>query len=153
LRIPAGHGSAEYNPAVDEAAVLERLAQIPLFSKLDPPALEMVAAIVVPFSTEAGHVLIQPGMVGAGLFLIEEGSVTLSVHNHDLELGPGEMVGELAILDDRAMHTTRVKTTSPVSGYCISRDAFDDLLAAQPIIAVPMLRVLARRLVDTVKHH
>lgn len=133
--------------------LIGHLQRIPLFSRLDEAALEQVAAILIPFETEAGHVLIQPGMVGAGLFLIEEGSAVLSVHNHDIELGPGEIVGELAILDDRAVHTTRVKTTTPVKGYCIGRDAFDDLLDAQPAIAVPMLRVLAHRLVDTVMHH
>ncbi len=136
---------------VDE--LLERLAKIPIFSGLEQSCLEHVAKIVVPFSTEAGHVLVQPGMVGAGLFLIEEGEVTLSVHNHDIELGPGEIVGELAILDDRSIHSTRVRTKTPTSGYCIGRDAFDDLLAQQPAIAVPMLRVLARRLVDTVMYH
>jgi len=133
--------------------VTERLSQISLFSKLDQGGLERVATILVPFETEAGHILVQPGMVGQGLFLIEEGNVRLEVHNHDLELGPGEIVGELAILDDRAVRTTRVKTTSPVKGYCISRDAFDDLLEAEPQIAVPMLRVLAHRLVDTVMYH
>ena len=133
--------------------LVERLARISIFSDLEPSCLERIAEIVVPFSTEPGHVLVQPGMVGAGLFLIEEGTVTLSVHNHDIELGPGEIVGELAILDDRSIHTTRVRTKTATSGYCIARDAFDDLLDAQPVIAVPMLRVLARRLVDTVMYH
>jgi CRP-like cAMP-binding protein len=133
--------------------VIERLQRISLFSKLDDSCLERVAGILVPFETESGHILVQPGMVGQGLFLIEEGTVRLEVHNHAVELGPGEFVGELAILDDRAVRTTRVRTTSAVTGYCISRDAFDDLLDAEPRIAVPMLRVLAHRLVDTVTYH
>jgi CRP-like cAMP-binding protein len=133
--------------------VTKRLQQISIFSKLDDAGLAEVAALVVPFETEAGHVLVQPGMVGAGLFIIEEGNVRLTVHNHDVDLGPGEIVGELAILDDRAVHTTRARTTTPVKGYCISRDAFDELLADQPTIAIPMLRVLAHRLVDTVMRH
>jgi CRP-like cAMP-binding protein len=133
--------------------LVERLARISIFSQLPPSCLERIASIVVPFEADAGHVLVQPGMVGAGLFLLEEGSVTLSVHDHEVELGPGEFVGELAILDDRAVHTTRVKTKTPTNGYCLSRDAFDELLQTEPAIAVPMLRVLARRLVDTVNRH
>ncbi len=137
----------------DRQAVREHLERIPLFSRLDTGALDEVAAIVVPFECEAGYILVQPGMVGAGLFVIEDGSVTLTVHNHEVELGPGEMVGELAILDDRAIRTTRVRTKTPVTGYCISRDAFEDLLDKQPSIAVPMLKALAHRLVDTVAQH
>jgi len=137
-------------PATD---LIEHLERITLFSKLDRDALADVAAIVIPFSTEAGHILVQPGMVGQGLFVIEEGAATLSVHNHDVELGPGDIVGELAILDDRAVRTTRVRTTTPVTGYCIGRDAFHELLEAQPSIAVPMLKALAHRLVDTVMRH
>jgi CRP-like cAMP-binding protein len=137
----------------DRDAVREHLEKIPLFSRLDAQALDAIAEIAVPFDCEAGYILVQPGMVGAGLFVIEDGCVTLTVHNHEVELGPGEMVGELAILDDRAVHTTRVRTKTPVNGYCISRDAFEDLLKRAPSIAVPMLKVLAHRLVDTVERH
>ncbi len=131
----------------------DRLQKISIFSALDEAGLAEVAALVVPFSTEAGHILVQPGMVGQGMFLIEEGTVRLEVHDHNVELGPGDFVGELAILDDRAVRTTRVKTTSPVTGYCITRDAFAELLVDQPQVAVPMLRALAHRLVDTVMYH
>ena len=133
--------------------VREHLERIALFSRLDERALDAVAAIAVPFDCEAGHILVQPGMVGAGLFVIEEGTVRLSVHNHDIELGPGEIVGELALLDDRAVRTTRARTSTAVRGYCITRDAFDDLLRDEPQIAVPMLKVLAHRLIDTVARH
>jgi CRP-like cAMP-binding protein len=92
-------------------------------------------------------------MVGAGLFLIEEGTARLSVHDDEIEVGPGEVVGELALLDDRRVHTTRVRTTSPVKGYCITRDDFEKLLRDEPRIALPMLKVLARRLVDVILHH
>jgi CRP-like cAMP-binding protein len=131
----------------------DRLCTVPLFADLEHDHLRSVAKLVIDFEAPAGHVLIQPGMVGAGLFLFEEGTATLSLHDHDVQLGPGEMVGELALLDDRHVHTARVKTTSVVKGYCISRDDFDSLLHDEPKIAIPMLKVLAKRLVDIVLHH
>ncbi len=131
----------------------DRLCNVPLFVDLDLDHLRAVAKLVSEFEAEAGHVLVQPGMVGAGLFLIEEGSATLSVQDRDVELGAGEIVGELALLDDRAVHTTRVRTKTVVRGYCISRDDFDALLHDEPKIAIPMLKVLAKRLVDIVTHH
>jgi CRP-like cAMP-binding protein len=51
------------------------------------------------------------------------------------------------------VHTSRAVTKTRVSGYCISRDAFDKLLHDEPKIAIPMLKVLAKRLVDNITHH
>ena len=91
-------------------------------------------------------------LFGAGLFLIEEGTAKLSVHDDEIEVGPGEMIGELALLDDRAVHTARVRTTTPVKGYCIQRDDFVTLLHDEPRIALPILKVIAKRLADLILH-
>ncbi len=131
----------------------ERLSAVPLFASLDPAELASVSALVSPFDAAAGHVLVQPGMVGAGLFLIEDGTVTLTVQDRELELGPGEFFGELALLDERAVRTTRVRAHTAVSGYVVNRDDFERLLERDPAIAVYMLKVLAHRLVDIIGSH
>lgn len=133
--------------------IATKLGAVPLFASLDPAELSSVSALVAPFEATAGHVLVQPGMVGSGLFLIEEGTVTLSVHDRELELGPGEFFGELALLDERAVRTTRVRARTDVRGYCIDRDDFIKLLDRDPTIAVYMLKVLAHRLVDVIGTH
>jgi CRP-like cAMP-binding protein len=136
-----------------DPALADRLCAIPLFADLDRDHLRSVAGLVEEFSCEAGHVLVQPGFVGAGLFLIEEGEAMLSLPDRDVVLGPGEIVGELALLDDRHVHTTRVRAKTELSGYCISRDDFEKLLHDEPKIAIPMLKVVAKRLVDDITHH
>jgi CRP-like cAMP-binding protein len=137
---------------VDEK-LADRLCSVSLFADLEHDHLRAVAKLVQEFDAPAGHVLVQPGSVGAGLFIIEEGTATLSVHDEHIELGAGELIGELALLDDRRLHTARVRTKTPVSGYCISRDDFTELLHREPRIALPMLKVLAKRLVDQILHH
>lgn len=131
----------------------DRLCTVPMFADLDRDHLRKVAKLVIEFDAPAGHVIVQPGLVGAGLFLIEEGTASLSVHDQVIEVGPGEMIGELALLDDRAVHTARVKTTSPVKGYCIQRDDFMTLLHDEPRIALPILKVISKRLADLILHH
>jgi CRP-like cAMP-binding protein len=91
-------------------------------------------------------------MVGSGLFIIEEGTVALSVRDRSQELGPGEFFGELSLLDERATRTTRVRARTDVRGYCITRDDFMALLEAEPKIAITMLKVLAHRLADVISH-
>lgn len=135
------------------AELVEKLSSVPLFGSLDPGELEAISALVIPFDAPAGHVLVQPGQVGAGLFLIDEGTVALSVHDRTLELGPGEFFGELALLDDRAVRTARVRAKTAVNGYCITRDDFAALIDRDPTIAVYMLKVLAHRLVDVIETH
>jgi CRP-like cAMP-binding protein len=130
----------------------QRLCEIPLFAELEHDHLQAVAKLVDDFEAEAGLVLLHPGMVGQGLFLIEEGEVVASVQGRDVTVGPGEIVGELALLDDAGVHAVRVKTSTPVKGICITRDDFDRLLADEPKIAIPMLRVLAKRLIDVLHH-
>lgn len=92
-----------------------------------------------------GHVLIQPGMAGSGLFVIEEGTVIVELPNRQAELGPGEFVGDLALLTEHP-HTGRVRAKTPVKALAINRDDFASLLAAEPKMALSMLEVLAQRL-------
>lgn len=132
--------------------LLNKLAAIPLFAGLERDHLAAVAEVLIPFEASEGHVLVQPGMVGSGLFLIEEGTVALSLRDREGELGPGEFFGELSLLDDRAVRTGRVRTRTPVKGFCITRDDFTQLLEAEPKIALAMLKVLAHRLTDVITH-
>ncbi|MEX0875623.1 MAG: cyclic nucleotide-binding domain-containing protein [Actinomycetota bacterium] len=129
---------------------VQRVAALPLFSGLDTATLEAVAAVALPFDAPAGHNLIEPGLVGSGVFLFEDGQAVLEIHDHTIEIGPGEIVGELACLDERAVHTGRVHTTTAVRGLCIRRDEFIALLETHPAVAVPLLRILAARLVNAI---
>ena len=125
---------------------LERLRTIPLFAQLPKEALERVLACATEFEAARGHVLLQPNRPGAGLFVIEDGTVEVELPNRKIELGPGEFVGELALLAENATHVARVHATSEIRCLAISRDDFDRLLADEPGLAVSMLKVLASRL-------
>jgi CRP-like cAMP-binding protein len=117
-------------PDSEAAERLEKLRAIPLFAHLPQEALKRVLDCATEFEAERGHVLMQPNRPGAGLFVIEEGTVEVELPNRKIELGPGEFVGELALLDEHA----------------ISRDDFDRLLKGEPEMAVSMLKVVATRL-------
>ncbi len=136
-----------------DPALADRLCTVPIFADLEPDHLAAVAELCDEFEAEAGLVLLHPGMVGAGLFLIEEGEAVATLKDRDVVLGPGEIIGELALLDDHGVHAARVKTKTPMKGICIARDDFDRLLRNEPKIAIPMLRVLAKRLIDVLVHH
>ncbi len=125
---------------------LENLRKVPLFAGLSDDALGRIAEASTEFEASAGHVLVQPQQAGAGLFVIEEGSVTVELPGRKVELGPGEFFGELSLLREDDTHMARVCTASPCRLIAIRRDDFDGLLEEEPHLAVSMLKALAERL-------
>lgn len=129
--------------------LIDSLRQQALFADLDELALAHIAAVAAPLEVASGHVLIDAGQEGTGLFVIQEGSVAVEIGARAIECGAGEFLGELSLLVDGLVHTGRVRATSTVKCLAINRHDFDRLLDDEPRIAVNMLRALARRLAET----
>jgi CRP-like cAMP-binding protein len=127
---------------------IEKLREIPLFEQLSEEALQAVLDRAAEFEARPNHVLVEPNQPGAGLFVIEEGTVTVELPGLEKEMGPGEFFGELALLREDHRHTARVTTATDVRCLAIRRDDFDALLEEEPSIAVTMLRTVAKRLAD-----
>ncbi|CAN5883262.1 N/A [soil metagenome] len=126
---------------------------MPIFSSLDQSGLEHLAAIANEFQASKGHVLMERGQAGNGLFVIEDGSVQVDRgDNPQVTVGPGGFVGELSVLADTP-RTARVSALTDVRALAISRLDLDELLEREPTIALGMLRNLARRLADTIRSH
>jgi voltage-gated potassium channel len=130
---------------------IDKLRSISLFTDCSDASLEKILDVATEFEAERGHVLAQPNQPGAGLFVVEEGSVVVELPGHKIELGAGEFFGELALLDEQAAHTARVSAAEHVKALAIARDDFEKLLHDEPAMAVSMLKVLARRLAGTTK--
>jgi CRP-like cAMP-binding protein len=130
---------------------LEQLRAIPIFAQLDDRLLERVGALAAELDVPAEHVLIQPGQPGTGLFFVQEGSVVVDVPGSPIMLGPGEFVGELSLLVEDEPRSVRVRAAERTRCLALSRNDFDELLRAEPAIAVSMLRVVAGRLLDTTR--
>jgi CRP-like cAMP-binding protein len=133
---------------MSETDRFEQLRTVPLFAGLSDERLHRVAEAATPFEVERGYVLAERGQPGSGMFVILDGNVEVDVPNHEpLIMGPGEFFGELSLLTD-APRVARVHAATPVRGLAIGRSVFTDLLHDEPGIAVAMLPVLARRLVE-----
>ena len=130
-----------------DATLMAKLRAIPIFADLDDEALIRVCAVVTEFEAPAGHVLTQPGQEGSGMFILEEGTVTVELPGGGaVTLGPGEFFGELAILATGVTRTARVQAATPVRCLAVARRDFAAILEAEPDIAVAMLPVLAQRI-------
>lgn len=132
---------------------IQALRSIPLLAALPDDALGRILDRATEFEAEPGHTLVQANQPGAGLFVIESGSVSVELPGRTVELGPGEFFGELALLDEGAVHVARVRASAPLRCLAVARDDFDRLLADEPGLALSMLRVLARRLAESARAH
>ena len=124
----------------------EALRSVPLFADLDDEAIGRIALELTEFEVPRGHVLIEPGREASGLFLIGEGTVAVERDGGRIELGSGESVGELALLNPGAVRSARVQASTEVRGWAVSRDRFEKMIESEPRIALALLRVLAARL-------
>jgi CRP-like cAMP-binding protein len=128
---------------------MAQLQGVPMFAALADDALERLAACANEFDAPAGQVLIQPNQHGSGLLILTAGQASVEIGTQTINCVAGECIGELSLLVDDVVHVARVRAATDVTGFAISRHDFDSLLESHPHIAVGMLRVLARRLVDT----
>ncbi len=130
------------------APALQQLKVIPIFADLPLEALQALSELATPAEVQPGHVLVEPGYAGSGVFLIESGRVEVDVETgRRIELGPGAFFGELSLLTERP-RTARVRALTEVKLLAIGRHDFLHLLQSQPTIALAMLRTLAERLAD-----
>jgi CRP-like cAMP-binding protein len=92
----------------------------------DLQALETVGAEA---HVAAGHVLIERGQHGAGLYVILEGTVVVETPEGTRELGAGAVIGERALLSADGTRSARVRATSPVRVLAVDRIEFERLCA------------------------
>ena len=120
---------------------LTRLRALPIFAGLEDEGLRRVQGLAVELEVPAGEVLTR------GMFVIEEGTVLVESPGSDvIELGPGEFVGELALLVPDAVRSAWVRAKTDVRCLAIDRTDFEQLLEDEPRISQAMLPVVARRL-------
>lgn len=126
---------------------VERLRRIKLLADLDREFLDRVARLATELDVPVGHVLIEANQPGSGLFLIEEGTVSVQARGGvRRQLGPGDVVGELALLTPNGTRNARVRAETPVRCLAISRADFAELLESEPRLAIALLEIVARRL-------
>lgn len=127
-------------------AKIQRLAGIPLFAGTGRRELERVARLCTEVDVPAGRTLCRQGETGREFFVIESGTVSVSVDGESVaSLGPGDFFGELALLDG-GPRTATVTAEDDVRVLVVSRQEFAGLLEEDPIVAVRMLPAIGARL-------
>ena len=126
----------------------EALRRVPLFAELGDDDLQCVADAVNEVEVPAGQLLVQPGTAGSGMFFIAEGTAVVETKRDEVELGPGEFFGELALMSEDATRTARVQAKTDLRCLALDRASFRTLVAEHPEVAASLLEVALGRLAE-----
>jgi CRP-like cAMP-binding protein len=126
------------------ASELTRLRRLALFADLPAAELRHVDALTCEVSVPAGTVLIRQGQFGREAFIVTSGVADVSVDGWTVaRVGPGEPLGELALLEGTRRCAT-VTALTPLSVLVMDPRQFADL-ASDPRIAQQLDEVRRRR--------
>jgi cAMP-dependent protein kinase regulator len=118
-----------------------RLKNIPVFADLGDADLETVAKLASEVSVPTGKELVREGDYSYDLLAIEEGTAKVEREGEHLaDLGPGDVVGEMGVLE-REQRNATVTATSPM--LLVTLDRWDvKKLAKQAPSAMEHLKEL-----------
>lgn len=124
------------------------LRHVPLFSATPDHVLAGLATALDEVQLASGEVLMREGDVEDWLYVVISGTVEVVRPDRRVELGPGSVVGELAVLDPRP-RTATVTALTPVTVFRLSKPGFDEAVRSRPEVALGVISELVRRLRET----
>jgi CRP/FNR family transcriptional regulator, cyclic AMP receptor protein len=112
-----------------------------------------------PRSVAAGTVLIREGdrRKGSFMLLVIEGEVTVESRSVDDAnhlvlnvLGPGSLIGEMALLDDQP-RAASCTASSDLQMAILTREALQTIMQTQPAVGARLMLAVSKRLADRLR--
>ena len=130
---------------------LSVLRKHPYFADLEPEAFEQLCRYAKHSTLKRGATIFAKGDPGISLFAVITGTVKISISSPDGRnailnlIGPGEIFGEIALLDGSARSADAIAHTS-CELFTIDRREFIPFVRSQPALAMKFIELLCARL-------
>jgi CRP/FNR family transcriptional regulator, cyclic AMP receptor protein len=125
---------------------IDLLRTVPLFAELGNRELERISTLADIVDLPADRPLMTQGQHGAQMFILVSGRARVERDTQPInEVGPGEVIGEIALLDG-GPRTATVTLTEPSRLLVLARREFQALMDEFPDIRLRVLEAVARRL-------
>lgn len=131
--------------------VVDLLAQVPVFSALEPGDLNQIATLAVPRRFEAGQVVFRKGDASDTCYVVRSGRARAVREHPDGRIitlatfGPGDIFGELAMFEDERRSAT-VETLQETTVIALLGPDMRRLMSIHPGISMRLVIALGRRL-------
>jgi len=124
----------------------ELLKSVPLFARCSRQEIAELAGECDELPVRAGMELTRQGARGREFMVIAEGSATVTKDGEPIaSLGPGDFLGEIALLAD-VPRTATVTTDEPSVLLVLTDRAFERVASRLPDVRASLLTALAERL-------
>jgi CRP-like cAMP-binding protein len=123
----------------------------PIFRDLDSEAFEQLGRYAKHATLKRGATIFSKGDPGNSLIAVISGTVKISISSPDGRsailnlIGPGEIFGEVAVLDGQARTADAIANTS-CEIFVIDRRDFLPFVSSQPALAMKFIELLCARL-------
>jgi CRP/FNR family transcriptional regulator, cyclic AMP receptor protein len=123
----------------------------PIFRDLDPEAFEQFGRYAKHATLKRGATIFSKGDSGNSLIAVISGTVKISISSPDGRtailnlIGPGEIFGEVAVLDGQA-RTADATANTNCEILVVDRREFLPFLQSQPALAMKFIELLCTRL-------
>ena len=127
------------------SAVVDHLANVPLFQGMTESALDAVAGLAQETHFDDGDDVTREGDEGDAFYVVVDGRLVVSRNGMTLrELGPGDFLGEISLVDGRP-RTATVTASGPVKALVIRRPEFLELMERYGAVRLGVLMALTER--------
>jgi uncharacterized membrane protein len=132
------------------------LKAVPIFAQLQDSEAEQLAGMLSPQTIEANQPLFWIGERGDAFYVIQQGKIRITFPDESgreitlAVLGPGDFLGEIALLDG-GTRTATARAAERTVVLALSRDELHSFIRANPAVAIHMMSVLGSRQRDTVE--
>ena len=129
----------------------EMLRKVPMFAKLEPSKLKLLAFTSQSLSYEDGEILFRAGDAADCAFVIMDGEAEILADTPagpvvEGTLGKNQLVGELGVLTNSPRSAT-IRARPGLVALRITDEMFLKLLAENPEVALDVMRQLSEKLV------
>ncbi len=125
------------------------LKSIPLFASLSARDREQLARSMDLVELPAGKSLAQEGVLAYEFQVIKTGTAEVAIEGeHVRDLGAGDYVGEIGLLQEDRRRTASVTTTSPMVAIVMTGPEFRAMVRDLPAVAEDIYRTIQARLAE-----
>lgn len=133
------------------------LKRVQIFSNLNQSELEQVAELCVKKQVAPGELILEQDTTGTEMYIVADGSVDVFVRTGDethslVVLGKGQVIGEMALIDQGHRSASVKATKNGVTLYLIESQQFFDLCNTNYRIGFIVMRNLAIDIAFKLRH-
>jgi len=138
--------------------LLQILKTVELFRDLSEEQLEQISKISKKEVYSRGEIICKQGDPGDAMYVISSGQVEINVRDNSgnsysaLYLGAGQLVGEMALVDEGTRSASVIGVDNKTVVYNIPNDKFTALCVADTAIGYIMMRNIAQDLSFKLRH-